>query len=68
MNDFASHLHCITCTSCTVKHSVLVLQGGAATDLMWGGRFHSSFFCSSSRNALVKELLKLVHTCKSYEE
>jgi len=35
-------------------------QGSAATDLKWSGRFYSSFFCSSSENTAVKELLKLV--------
>jgi len=37
------------------------LQGSAATDLRWGDRFYSSFFCSSSENAAVKELSKLVN-------
>jgi len=30
--------------------------------LRWSGRIYSSFLCSSSENATVKELLKLLHT------
>ena len=33
----------------------------AATHLRRGGKFYSVFFCSSSQNAGVKELLKSVH-------
>ena len=33
-----------------------------------GGRFYSSFFCSSSKNVKVKELLKSVHICQSYHK
>jgi len=38
-----------------------IVEGSAATDLRWSGRFYSSFFCSLSENAAVKELLKLVN-------
>jgi len=36
-------------------------QGSAATDLRWGCKFYSSFFCSLSENVAVKELLKSVN-------
>jgi len=45
-----------------------VLQGSAATYLKRGGRFYSSFFCSSSQSAKVKELLKSVKVCHSYHK
>ena len=48
--------------SCKVVR-VNVLQVNAATDLTRGG-IYNSFFHSSSMNAAVKELLKLVHTVK----
>jgi len=34
-----------------------LLQGNAATHLRRGGKFYSTFFCSSYQNARVKELL-----------
>jgi len=37
-----------------------------ATHLRRGGKFYSVFFCSSSQNAGVKELLKSVHVRQSY--
>ena len=43
--------------------NIQVSQGNAATYLRRGGKFYSVFFCSSSQNAGVKELLKLVHIC-----
>jgi len=46
--------------------SIQISQGSAATDLEWGGRFYTSVFSSWSENAIVKELLKLVHICQSY--
>jgi len=46
---------------------LLVFQGNAATDLRWGGRADATFSCSSSKSTTVKELLKLVHICESYE-
>jgi len=41
--------------------NIQFLQGSVATDLRWSGRCYSSFFCSSSENAAVKEVLKLVN-------
>jgi len=35
--------------------------GSAATDLRRGGRLYYRLFCSSSENAVVKELLKSVN-------
>jgi len=42
-------------------------RGSAATCFRWGGSSNTTFFCSSSKNITVKELLKSVHTCGSYE-
>ena len=41
--------------------NIQVSQGNAATHLSRGGKFYSVFFCTSSQNAGVKELLKSVH-------
>jgi len=38
--------------------NIHVLQGNAATYLRRDVRFYSSFFCSSSQSATVKELLQ----------
>ena len=45
----------------TAQLHIQFSQGSAVTDLRWGGRLYSSLFCSSSENAAVKELLKLVN-------
>jgi len=42
------------------------MQGSAATDLRQGVRFYFTFFCSSSRNAKVKEILKPVYIHQNY--
>jgi len=47
--------HMELCTPC------FIIKGSAATDSRWGCRFYSSLLCSSSENAAVKELLKLVN-------
>jgi len=41
-----------------VRLNIQVLQGSAATDLRRGGRFYSSFFCSSSQNPRVEQLIQ----------
>jgi len=51
---------------CTVEHSTFARY--AATHLRRGGKFYSVFFCSSSQNAGVKELLKSVHVRQSYHK
>ena len=43
-----------------------ILQGSVVTYLRQGGKILSSFICSLCTNATVKELLKSVHTCKSF--
>jgi len=45
-----------------------VSQGSVAIYLRQGDKFYSSFFCSSSHDARVKELLKLVHVHQSYRK
>jgi len=42
-----------------------ISQGSAATDLRFGGIFYSSFLCSLSMNAQVKELLTSIHIYQS---
>jgi len=39
--------------------NIQILQGSAATGWRWDGRFKSSFLCSLSLNASVKELLSM---------
>ena len=51
-----------------VQLNIQVSQGSAATYLRRGGMCHSVFFCSSSRNATVKELLKSIHVRQSYHK
>jgi len=62
---FSNTLHWITCCTKDVLLNIQFSQGGAATNLRWGGRFFKLFY-SSSTNAAVKELLKLVHIYQSY--
>jgi len=55
--------------SCTVLQlNIQVSQGSAATQLRRVGKFYFIFFCSSSQNAKVKQLLKSVHVHQSYHE
>jgi len=48
--------------------NIQVSQGNAATYLGRGSKVYSVFFCSSSENAAVKELLKSVHVRQSYHK
>ena len=54
----------LSCTAVKLRNQFS--QGSKETDLRCGGRFYSSFFCSSSENAVIEELLKLDDICKSY--
>jgi len=49
-----------------IQLNIQLSQGSVATNVRRGGKFYSSFLCSSSRNKTVKELLKSVHICQSY--
>jgi len=49
-----------------VQLNIQFSQGNAATHLRCGDRFSSSFCCSLSENAAVKELLKLTDICQNY--
>ena len=60
-----SHLRGITCYI-VAELNIQILHGSVATDMRWGGRSYSIFFCSSSEYVTVKELLKLVHICESW--
>jgi len=57
INDFAEHLHS-TISFKVAQLNIQMSQGSAATNLRWGGRLYFSFFCSSSENSAVKELLQ----------
>jgi len=52
-------------TCCAVEHSVS--RGSVSTPFRWGGRSNTTFFCRLSGNITMKELLKFIHICESYE-
>ena len=65
INDSASHLHWITC--CEVAQLNIQISHGSAAKIEDEIVGFYSFFRSSSKNATMKEWLKLVHICESYE-
>jgi len=67
VNDSASHLQWITCCK-AAQLNIQFWQGSVATDFRWGGRSNTTLFCSSSANTTVKEVLKSVHICESFED
>ena len=67
MNDFASHLHWITCYKVS-ELNTQILQGRAVTDLRWGENFNKFLFRISLLNIAVKKIRKSVNMCQSYHK
>jgi len=53
-------LHRITCYELVAQLNIQFSQGSAATDLRWGGRSYSRFFCTLSENSELLLLKKFI--------